>query len=90
MHAGLRIVDADGHYAEPADVFDGRLDPKHLERAPRVLRMENGRQGMSFLGNPPAVGMFGSGDGSSPVASRTPSSATGTTVRPAPSTRSRV
>jgi len=62
MHAGLRIVDADGHYAEPADVFDGRLDPQHLELAPRVLRMENGRQGMSFLGNPPAVGMFGSGD----------------------------
>src|SRR3954469_5636394 len=62
MHAGLRIVDADGHYAEPADVFDGRLDAKHLERAPRVLRMDNGRQGMSFLGNPPAVGLFGSGD----------------------------
>ncbi len=66
MHAGLRIVDADGHYAEPADVFDGRLDPEHLERAPRVLRMENGRQGMSFLGNPPAVGMFGSGDAIDP------------------------
>src|SRR4029079_8153105 len=62
MHAGLRIVDADGHYAEPADVFDGRLDPAHLERAPRVLRMDNGRQGMSFLGSQPAVGLFGSGD----------------------------
>jgi hypothetical protein len=27
MHEGFRIVDADGHYAEPADVFEGRLIP---------------------------------------------------------------
>jgi predicted TIM-barrel fold metal-dependent hydrolase len=62
MRDGFAIVDADGHLAEPADVFDGRIDEKYLERAPRILRTEDGRQGMSFLGNPPAVGMFGSGD----------------------------
>ena len=62
MRDGFAIVDADGHLAEPADVFDGRIDEKYLERAPRILRTADGRQGMSFLGNPPAVGMFGSGD----------------------------
>ena len=61
MRDGFAIVDADGHLAEPADVFDGRIDEKYLERAPRILRTADGRQGMSFLGNPPAVGMFGSG-----------------------------
>ena len=63
MRDGLRIVDGDGHLAEPADVFDGRVDPKHLERAPRVVRTDDGRQAMSFLGHAPAGGgMFGAGD----------------------------
>jgi uncharacterized protein len=62
MRDGFTIVDADGHLAEPADVFDGRIDAKYLERAPRILRTVDGRQGMSFLGKAPAVGMFGSGD----------------------------
>jgi uncharacterized protein len=62
MRDGFAIVDADGHLAEPADVFNGRIDEQYLERAPRILRTAEGRQGMSFLGKPPAVGMFGSGD----------------------------
>src|ERR1700730_3115483 len=62
MRDGFAIVDADGHLAEPADLFDGRLARKSLEPAPRILRTKDGRQAMSFLGNPPAVGMFGSGD----------------------------
>ena len=66
MRDGYRIIDADGHLAEPADVFDGRVDPALLERAPRVLRMPDGRQGMSFLGHPPAVGAFGAGDAITP------------------------
>src|SRR5581483_362936 len=59
---GLMIIDADGHLAEPAAVFEGRIDERHLELAPRILRTDDGRQGLSFLGRPPAVGMFGSGD----------------------------
>ena len=70
MRDGFAIVDADGHLAEPADVFDGRMDEQYLERAPRILRTAEGRQGMSFLGKAPAVGMFGSGDAIVPGSDR--------------------
>lgn len=73
MRDGVRIVDADGHLLEPADVFEGRVDPRHLERAPRILRDERGRQGMSFLGMPPFTdGPFGPGDAVRPGGLRQP------------------
>jgi uncharacterized protein len=62
MYDGTRVVDSDGHLLEPADVFDGKVDPGLIEGAPRILRTPDGRQGMSFLGNAPSVGQFGSGD----------------------------
>jgi predicted TIM-barrel fold metal-dependent hydrolase len=73
MHDGHRIVDSDGHLLEPADVFDGRVDPRHLERAPRILRDAEGRQGMSFDGTPPYTGgVFGLGDAVTPQGLRAP------------------
>jgi uncharacterized protein len=73
MHDGHRVVDSDGHLLEPADVYDGKVDPRHLERAPRILRDEQGRQGFSMLGMPPfAGGDFGSGDAVTPQGLRRP------------------
>lgn len=67
MFDGSRVVDGDGHLLEPADVFEGRVDPAHLEGAPQVLRGPDGRQGMAFGGNPPASNpLFGSGDAVTP------------------------
>ncbi|MCU1457396.1 MAG: amidohydrolase [Actinomycetia bacterium] len=63
MYEGTRVVDADGHLLEPTDVFEGRIDPKHLEHAPVVRRRDDGYAGMSFDGGaPPQGGDFGSGD----------------------------
>ena len=72
MYDGTRVVDSDGHLLERADVFDGRVDPRHLERAPRIVRTPDGRQAMSFLGNPPSSGQFGSGDAVTPGGLREP------------------
>lgn len=73
MRDGMRIVDGDGHLLEPADVFDGRVDPRYLAQAPRILRDQRGRQGMSFLGMPPFVdGPFGPGDAVRPGGLRQP------------------
>lgn len=74
MHNGHRVVDSDGHLLEPADVFDGRVDPKHLERAPRILRDAQGRQGMSLLGMPVIAGAmpFGLGDAVTPQGLKEP------------------
>jgi predicted TIM-barrel fold metal-dependent hydrolase len=72
MYDGTRVVDADGHLLEPTDVFEGRIDPRHLEQAPVIRRREDGYAGMSFAGNPPAQGDFGSGDAVVPGGIREP------------------
>jgi predicted TIM-barrel fold metal-dependent hydrolase len=66
VYDGVLVVDSDGHLVEHSTVYDGRIDPRHLEHAPRVLRMEDGRQGFSFFGMPPARGDFGPGDAITP------------------------
>ena len=38
------LISADDHVVEPPDTFDGRLASKWLDRAPRVVEQENGRQ----------------------------------------------
>ncbi|MEY2433631.1 MAG: hypothetical protein QOC92_3356 [Acidimicrobiaceae bacterium] len=54
----LILVSVDDHLVEPPDVFDGRLSARAAERAPRIERLENGREVWMFEGRAlPNVGI---------------------------------
>src|SRR5262249_52428955 len=38
------VGDADGHIREPLDLWDQYIDPKFRDRAPRIVKGENGRE----------------------------------------------
>ena len=40
--AGYRIVSSDNHVFEPPDLWTNRIEPKFKDRAPRIVRMEDG------------------------------------------------
>ena len=44
------VISADNHILEPRDLFITRLPEKYRDRAPRVLRGEDGGDGWSFDG----------------------------------------
>jgi len=44
MSRAYNIVDADGHILEPLDLWDRYLDPKFRDRAPRLVKAENGKE----------------------------------------------
>ncbi len=39
MRNGFRVIDADGHFYEPADLWDRYISPAFYERRPKVARM---------------------------------------------------
>jgi predicted TIM-barrel fold metal-dependent hydrolase len=39
-----RVIDADGHVLEPAHVWAEYVDPRFRERAPRIVRRDDGRE----------------------------------------------
>ncbi|HMD05244.1 MAG TPA: hypothetical protein VKG68_08200, partial [Candidatus Binatus sp.] len=43
-----RILSADSHVVEPADVWTARIDQRFLDRAPRVIKNFGGREGDFF------------------------------------------
>jgi predicted TIM-barrel fold metal-dependent hydrolase len=45
----LRILSADSHVIEPADVWTSRIDRRFLDRAPRVVKQAGNRQGDFFV-----------------------------------------
>src|SRR5438128_10747549 len=38
------VIDADGHILEPLDLWDKYIDPAFRDRAPRIVKGENGRE----------------------------------------------
>lgn len=62
--AAHRVISADSHMTEPADLWTERLDKKFRDRAPHVIKNE-GKPGFSFIApgiNPfPVAGGFASG-----------------------------
>jgi uncharacterized protein len=38
------VIDADGHILEPLDLWDHYMDPTFLDRAPRIVKGENGKE----------------------------------------------
>ena len=39
---GTPIIDADGHVMEPAGLWQTSIEPEFLDRAPRVVRLDDG------------------------------------------------
>jgi len=39
---GTKIIDADGHVMEPAELWTSRIDPAFRDRAPRIIRLDDG------------------------------------------------
>jgi uncharacterized protein len=44
MRNAYNVIDADGHILEPLDLWDKYIEPKFRERAPRLIKGENGRE----------------------------------------------
>jgi len=38
------VIDADGHILEPLDLWDKYIDPAFRDRAPRIVKQENGKE----------------------------------------------
>src|SRR3954452_20619839 len=51
------IISVDDHVVEPPDVFEGRLPKQFVERGPRIVEDEQGRQQWHFEGTQPNVGL---------------------------------
>src|SRR5205809_7394626 len=44
MSRAYNVVDADGHILEPLDLWDNYMDPAFRDRAPRLIKAENGKE----------------------------------------------
>jgi uncharacterized protein len=44
MRNAYNVIDADGHILEPLDLWDKYIDPKFRDRAPRLVKGENGKE----------------------------------------------
>ena len=44
MGRAYNVIDADGHILEPLDLWDNYIDPKFRDRAPRLVKDENGKE----------------------------------------------
>src|SRR5258708_39495162 len=44
------LVSVDDHVVEPPDVWEGRVPKKYVDRAPKVVTLENGAQAWEFAG----------------------------------------
>jgi len=44
MGRAYNVIDADGHILEPLDLWDKYIDPKFRDRAPRIVKGENGKE----------------------------------------------
>src|SRR2546425_11015299 len=45
----MRVISADSHMMEPADLWLERLDNKYKDRAPRVIQDYQGKKGYFFV-----------------------------------------
>ena len=44
MTRAYNVVDADGHILEPLDLWTNYIDPGFRDRAPRLVKRENGQE----------------------------------------------
>src|SRR5258707_9315390 len=51
MSRAYNVVDADGHILDPLDLWDNYMDPAFRDRAPRLIKAENGKQRLVIDGH---------------------------------------
>ena len=58
MSRAYNVIDADGHILEPLDLWQKYMDPKFRDRAPKVVKGENGKDQLVIedANKPAAVG----------------------------------
>src|SRR3979409_2732781 len=44
MTRAYNVIDADGHILEPLDLWNNYIDPKFRDRAPRIVKTDNGKE----------------------------------------------
>src|SRR5581483_8177823 len=44
MSRTYNVIDADGHILEPLDLWDNYIDPAFRDRAPRIVKGDNGKE----------------------------------------------
>jgi uncharacterized protein len=44
MTRAYNVVDADGHILEPLDLWDRYIDPQFRDRAPRIVKSDDGKE----------------------------------------------
>ncbi len=44
MGRAYNVIDADGHILEPLDLWDRYIDPRFRDRAPKIVKGENGKE----------------------------------------------
>src|SRR3979409_2531229 len=44
MARAYNVIDADGHILEPLDLWDNYIDPAFRDRAPRIMKGDNGKE----------------------------------------------
>ena len=54
-----RILSSDSHVVEPPDTWNGRLPAKYRDRAPRLVKLANGGDGVIVEGRPLYVALSG-------------------------------
>ena len=75
MARTYNVVDADGHILEPLDLWDHYMDPKFRDRAPRIVKGENGRERLIIAEHTVGAGSCGGCRGSHGRAERAETSA---------------
>ena len=61
MRNAYNVIDADGHILEPLDLWDKYIDPKFRDRAPRLVKGENGKERLVMDETPVGDGNRGIG-----------------------------
>ena len=61
MARTYNVVDADGHILEPLDLWDQYMDPKFRDRAPCIVKGENGRERLIIAEHTVGAGQRGIG-----------------------------
>jgi len=63
MTRAYRVIDADGHILEPLSLWTDYMDPKYRDRAPRMMKDENGKERLIIdekkLGSERGLGALG-------------------------------